>query len=127
VDASVEQIVVRAGKVRRSLKIHTRHEQARDGNGAQHFSVRWFGPMAHGDFGLHTEILDDDFLNVAVAVLQIANGEQGIYAVFEAFADSDEQSRGEWNALFASIFYCAQALGRTFVGSVVVGGVFIKQ
>src|ERR1019366_10690302 len=74
-----------------------------------------------GDGGLGAEVLDNHFLDMAVAVVQIADGEQRIDAVGGGFADADQQARGEGNSLLSSVFDGAQTLGRDFVGSVVVG------
>ncbi len=83
--------------------------------------------MSHRNGGLGAEILDNHFLDVAVSVMQVADGEQGIDAIFQRFADADQQTRGEWNLLFSSVLDRPQTLGRNFVGSVVVGGAGSEQ
>ena len=83
---------------------------------------RWFGPIAHGNLRLDAEVLNDDFLNMAVTLMQIADGEQRVHAIFERFADANQQSGRKGNILFARFFDGAQALGGKFVGSIVVGG-----
>ena len=76
--------------------------------------------MSHRDSGLGAKVLHDHFLDVAVALVQFADREQGIDAVFGRFADADQQSRGEWNSLLSGLFDRTQTLGRDFIGSVVV-------
>ena len=94
VDSGVEQfVVVRRGKIRRRLKVDLRHEKARHRDGAQHLAPRRFRPVAHRNLGLDAEILHDHFLDVTVAPVQFADGEQRVHAVFRSFADSDQQAR----------------------------------
>ncbi len=54
--------------------------------------------------------------------MQIADGKQRVDAVFDGFADSDEQAGGERDILLAGLFDGAQAFGRNFVGSIVMSG-----
>src|SRR5215470_1291892 len=83
VDARVEQMfIVWIRKIRRRLDVHSRHEQPCDGDGPQHLAASWFGPIAHWNMRLGPKILNNDFLNMSVAVVQITNGEQRIYSVF---------------------------------------------
>ena len=76
VDSCVQQlVVVRGGKVGRRLQVDIRHQQAGHRDGAQHFSLCRFGPVSHGNVGLSTKILDDNFLDVAVTAVQLADCE----------------------------------------------------
>ena len=83
--------------------------------------------MSHGDGGFGAEVLHDHFLDVAVALVQVTDREHRINAVFRRLADADQQSCGEGNLLLSSLFNRAQALGREFVGSIVVSGALRKQ
>ena len=64
---------------------------------------------------------------MAIALVQIADREQRVDAVFERFADANQQPGGERNILLAGLFDGAQALGRNFVGSIVVRGAGSQQ
>src|SRR5205823_4707485 len=69
----------------------------------------------------YAEILDDHFLNVAVTLLEITDGEQCVYTVCGRFANADQNASSKWNALFACFLNSAQTLGRYFVRGMVVG------
>src|SRR5437763_3338893 len=93
VDACVEKFfIIRIGKIWRCLKVYIRYEQSRESNGPQHFAAAWLRPTAHGNLGLRTEILNDDFLDVTVALVQVANRQQCIHAIFWGLADADENA-----------------------------------
>src|SRR5262249_16572243 len=58
--------------------------------------------MRHARSRLRSEILDDDFLDVAVTVVELAQSKQRVDPLFTCFADADQDARGERDALFAS-------------------------
>src|SRR5713226_8403845 len=78
VDAGIKQareIVI--AQVRRGLDVHLRAEdQSSERDGAEHIFKRWLRMRGHGDFRLSAEILDDDFLDVAVLFMERSNGEE---------------------------------------------------
>src|SRR5947209_4859618 len=77
VNASVEQLVVtRRRKIGWRLDVHLWHKQACDCDRAHHLILRGLGAVSHGDFGLGAEILNNHFLNVSVAAVQLADREQ---------------------------------------------------
>ena len=78
VDAGVDELLQHAGiQVRRHLDAHLRAEdQARHGDGPQQIVERRFRRVGHQRVGLGAEILDDDFLDMAVALMQIPQGQQ---------------------------------------------------
>ena len=80
-----------------------------------------FGGIRHRNSGLGAKVLDDYFLDVAVAIVQIANGQQRFDTVFQSFAYADQQSGGEGDALLSRLFEGTQAFGRNLVGSVIMG------
>ena len=51
--------------------------------------------------GLGAEILDDDLLDVTVALVQLANRQERVDPLFERFADADEDAGGERDAKLA--------------------------
>ena len=53
------------------------------------------GRIRHAGAGLGPEILDDDFLDVAVALVQGAQREQRLDALGPGLADADQDARGE--------------------------------
>jgi hypothetical protein len=71
-------------------------------------------------FGFGAEVLDDDFLDVAVTVLQGADGLQGFDAFGAGFADADEDARGEGDAELAGEADRFESDGGAFVGRAVV-------
>src|ERR1022692_608378 len=76
IDAGIEQlIIVRCGEIGRRLNIDVWHEQSCNRNRAHHLTLRGFGPVAHGDFCFGSKVLNDYFLNVSVATVQVAEGE----------------------------------------------------
>jgi len=52
-----------------------------------------FGASPASEYRLHPEVLDDDFLDVAIALVEISDREQGIDSVFARLTDSKEQAR----------------------------------
>ena len=54
--------------------------------------------IRHFGFRLGAEILDDDFLDMAVGCVQVGDGVQGVEAFGAGFADADQDPRGEGNA-----------------------------
>ena len=67
------------------------------------------GRIGHQRIHFGAEILDDHFLDMAIARVQVANGQQGFYPLQPGFPDTDQQPRGEWNFRFARIANGAQA------------------
>ena len=64
------------------LDVHIGPEQqAGDGEGAQHVERRRFRRAAHPRAGLRAEVLDDDLLHVAAALVDVADREQGVDAL----------------------------------------------
>ena len=52
-------------------------------------------------FGLGAEVLDDHFLDMAVALVEIANREQALRALGRRFADAEQNPGGEGNPQLA--------------------------
>ena len=51
-----------------------------------------FGRIGHAGPGLGPEVLDDDFLDMAVAVVQIAQRQQRLDALAPGLADADQDA-----------------------------------
>ena len=49
--------------------------------------------IGHARAGLGAEVLDDDFLDVAVALVHVADREQGLDALGARLADADQDAR----------------------------------
>ena len=56
---------------------------------------RRFGMFRHPRARLGPEILDDDFLNMAILAMQVADGDQRVDLFVAGFADADQQPGGE--------------------------------
>ncbi len=97
IDAGGDQLRERAGaQIGRRLDVHARPEdQPRHGDRPQMVVEVGLGRLRHAGAGLGAEILDDDFLDVAVAVVQIAQGEQRLDALAPRLADADQDAGGE--------------------------------
>ncbi len=89
-------------QIRRRLDIHLGTEdQPGDGDRPQMVVEIGFGRVRHPGPRLGPEILDDDFLDVAVAVVEIAQRQQRLDAFAPGFADADQDAGGERHRRFA--------------------------
>ncbi len=120
--AGIQQfLIIRIRKIGRRLNVHVRHKQPRDTYCAQHVTAAWLRPTAHGNFGLDSKILNDDFLNVPIALVQIANRQQRVHSIFHRLANPNQNAGGERHSLLSRFFDRSQAFRGNFIGSVVVG------
>src|SRR5262249_54759238 len=91
IDASIQQfVVIRSREIRRRLNVHVWHQQASNGHGAKHLSETRLPPTMHRNAGFYAEVLHDDFLNVAITLVQIANCQESIDAIFERLPNADQ-------------------------------------
>ena len=97
IDAGANELRQRAvAQVRRRLDCHVRPQnQPRRGNRPQMIFKRWFGSHCHQCRIFGAEILDDDFLNMPVLGVKIADREQSFHPFQPRFANSDQQPGGE--------------------------------
>ena len=128
VDSRVEQfIVVGRGKIGWRLQVDLRHEQAGDGDGAQHFAARGFRPVAASEClawrGSSARSLPGCVRNAGGVRGWRAGCPRGLLG----FADSDQQTGGEGNRLLSRFFDGAQAFGGNLVGRIVVGAAGAEQ
>ena len=84
------------------MYVHLSKHEPRYCNRASVIHPPWLRVIAHRDVHLRAKVLNNDFLNVAAALLQIANCEKRIHAIFCALTNADQDSRGEWDTLLAS-------------------------
>ena len=103
VDAGIDEPRQHAGaQVGRRLNVHLRPQhQSRRGGRPEQVLQGGLGRAGHPGLRLGPEVLDDDFLDVAVLVVQVAHGEQGVDPFLAGFADPDQNARSEGHARFA--------------------------
>ena len=106
VDAGGEQLRQGLGlQVGRRLD---RHLSAQDQPGRRDspkmIAQRRLGMGRHFRAWLGAEILDDDFLDMTVTQMQIADRDQGLDPLGPGFADANQQPRGEWHGRPARCF-----------------------
>ena len=97
VDARLDQAAVaRLLQVGRRLdRQRVAEDQARDGDGPQQLVERRLGRIGHARVGLGLEVLDDDFLQMAVRAMQVAQRQQRLDPLLARLADADQDARGE--------------------------------
>ena len=94
----------------RSLHHHLGwQDQPCGGDRPQVFIEAKIGRIGHQRIRLGAEILDDHFLDMAIAGVQVANGQQGFHPLQPGFSDTDQQPGGERHFRFARIANGAQA------------------
>src|SRR5215207_7640337 len=83
-------------EVRRRLHGHTlRQEEPGERNRSQHLILRRLRRSPHPRSRLGPEVLDDARLEVAVSLVLLPDGEQGIHPLLGRLPDTDEQPRRE--------------------------------
>ena len=108
-------------QVGRGLDVHAAAEQqARHRNGPHLLLERRLGCLRHARPGLGAEILDDDFLDVAVPLMHVADGKQRLDALAARFTDADQNAGGERHAGTPGRLQHAKAGGRILVGGTIV-------
>ena len=89
--ASNEQLVLLRRQIGWGLEVHlTPEDQPRHGNRAQKVEECRLGVGLHRDVRLGAKILDDHFLDVTIALLQLPYSTQGIDALAKRLADANE-------------------------------------
>ena len=68
------------------------------GNGPEVIVQRRLCRSRHARAGLGAEVLDDDFLNVAVTLVDVADRQQRLDALGPRLADADQEPGGERHA-----------------------------
>ena len=77
-------------QVRWCLHAHGRAKnQPSHGDGPEQFVQIRFRRVNHFGFSLGAEILHDDFLHMAVLLVNVANGQQAFDTLQPSFADTD--------------------------------------
>ena len=104
-------------KVRRRLDGHAGSEdQPGGGDGPELLLECGLGRAGHFGAGLALEILDDEFLQMPVLVMNLPQREQRIDALPAGFADADQQPRGHRDPKFAGGAQRRESHGRRLVG-----------
>ncbi len=89
-------------EVGRRLDVHRGAEdQPCHGDGPEQLLESWLRRRGGAGAGLGAEVLDDDFLDVAVAAMQLQEPQQRLDALGAGLADADEDAGGEGNAPLA--------------------------
>ena len=91
-------------------------DQPRDGDCPQMVIQRRFGMIGHARARLGPEILDDHFLNVAVAAVQVADCDQRVDPFGARFADADQNAGGKRYSGTSRRVDCREAYCRGLVG-----------
>ena len=118
IDTRIDQsaLLIRR-QIWRRLDIHGRAEQqSRNGNGPTHFLCRRGRHGGHAGSRLRLEVLDDQFLDMTMNFVQIADRQQGVDPLHPRFTDTDQQPSGEGNTLLPCETEGFKARGRVLVG-----------
>jgi len=129
VDAGRYELGQDAGaQIRRRLDMHagSEHEAGRGDRPQQVLECR-LGRVGHPGLGLGPEVLDDDFLDVAVLVVQVPHREQGVDPFLAGLADADQDPRGEGHPCLTGQPERLQPAVRHLVGAAVVGLALLVQ
>ncbi len=93
-------------QIRRRLHVHRRSQhQPRGRNCAYHVVGVGLGRVGHRDFRLGAKILDDDFLDVAVTLVRVANCSDTLRALDDRFADTEQDAGRERDLQRAGVVY----------------------
>src|SRR5439155_10967335 len=98
------QVMIVRVEIRRNLNVHlaTQNEACRR-NGARNLHRAWFCATRHSRAGLGSEILNDDFLNMAVGVVQLSNCKQAVDALLARFVYYDQDALCIYYRMISSI------------------------
>ena len=118
VDARGDELCQHAGaEVRWRLNIHLRSEQdTSNRNGPEQIIQIRLRRFCHLGVGLGAKVLNDDFLQVPIGKVQIAQRKQGFDSLATCFSDSNQYSGCERHTRFAGFLNSRQTHIRTLVG-----------
>src|SRR3989441_5694212 len=115
-------------QVRRRLDVHPPAEnQPRHRDRPYHVEQRRLRGVRHRDAGLGSEVLDDHFLDVAVALVQFLDREPRIDALLQRLTDADEDTSGEGDLQPARYLDGREPLVRHLVRAAVVRFAFAQE
>src|SRR5215469_15014519 len=104
VNAGFQQaLVVTLGQIGRCLNVHVAEQKTGHRNGAEMILCVRFGRLSHRNIRLGAKVLEDDFLDVSVLLMQALNSEQCIHPLLVSFADANQNPRGERNPQLACV------------------------
>ena len=129
VDPGSDHPAQRTGtEIGRRLDVHVRLEdQTRHGDGPEMVLDLRRCDLLHARAGLGPEILDDDFLDMTVRVVQVAQRKQRVDALLARFADADQNPRRERHAALAGQTHGFEARGGNLVGRAEMGAAFLTK
>src|SRR3989454_11838898 len=108
-------------EVRRRLDVHVGSEQEpADGDRAEQGPERRLGGAPHRNARPRADVLDDDFLEVTVPLLEVANRRERVHPLARCLTDADENACRERDRELARERDRAQAPRRPLVGGTVV-------
>jgi hypothetical protein len=102
-------------------------QQASDRDGPGQVIQARFGRRRHRGARLTPEILDDEFLQVAVCVVLIAQGQQRLDTLAPSLANADQDARGKWNCRLAGGLDGRQTQFRRLVRRAMMGQAGLQQ
>ena len=115
-------------QIRRGLDIHFRPEdEPSQRHPGDHHHIAKRRHPTHGGIGLGVEGLDNDFLDMAVAAVDIPNRHQGGDALGVVLTDAQEQATRKGNAKLPGFFMHADANRRVLVRRMKMGHPFAAQ
>ena len=121
-DARIEEIAEVVGEVRWRLDVNVERQDHPGERDCVEIVVAGAGfGVVHRRTGLGQEVLDDHFLDVAVALVACCDRLERIDAVGSVLADTDEDSRRVGDLQFAGPLECLESAGRHLVGRASVG------
>ena len=129
VDAGRDQVGrIFAAEVRRRLDRHLGpQDQACRGDGPLQIRQGRLIRIGHAGVGFGAKILDNDFLDMPVRVVKVAESQKRIDPFQPCLADTDQDSARERDALAAGFRHGLQPDGRVLVGRSVMAESLLKQ
>ena len=118
VDPGGDHLLERVGhQIGRRLDVHVGPEdQPGNRDRPQMVGEVGLGRRRHAGLGLGAEILDDDFLDVPVALVEVAQRQHRLDALYPCLADADQDPRGERHRRFTRRLDALEAARRGLVG-----------
>ena len=99
----------------------------RGGNNAQEIVLAGFGRAGHFGARLGAEVLDDDFLQMAMRQMDIAQGQQRFDALAGRLANADQHAAGHRHPRPACRFKRGEADSRSFIRRAIMRPALLEQ
>jgi hypothetical protein len=129
IDPRRDQVPDQSGaEIRRRLDVHGRPEHDPcHRHGPKHVVVVRLRRICHAGVVLGPEVLDDDFLDVAVAAMQHVDRQERLDALGAGFADADQDAGGERHVHLARRLDGGEPRRRHLVGRAVMRAAALAQ